>query len=219
MSPLGFVSMSSSQVALRLLADAAGAANHSPAGKAGPLPGVSAALAPRLSTAVSDAILRLAGQGPLTFEQESRMSIAELRAYTEARYDHAMYEHSPRTLEQAKTEYIQQMVPALAESVSRIRAEIASGKLNDDDGRWSAVIASQNGQLQAMKSGRIAFELADSSLVKVEANPYTRDSSGLVIGGGGHVLTVNGDAVKAKYGDSNVGFGYSVHFGAYAIIW
>lgn len=76
-------------------------------------------------------------------------------------------------------------------------------------------------ELQAVRSGRVKFELADPAFnIEPQRPEFVRDGQGLVIGGqGGGGSAVNWDAIRAAYGDGNVTYGTSEYFGGYIITW
>lgn len=70
---------------------------------------------------------KLGNLPPLSLDQESTLSTQELRVYVEARYWEAYYD-SPRTLDQAQREYIQQTIPSFEESIGRMKEALSSAR-------------------------------------------------------------------------------------------
>jgi hypothetical protein len=100
---------------------------------------------------------KLGNLPPLSLEQERTLSTQELRVYVEARYWQAYYD-SPRTLEQAQREYIQQTIPSFEESIGRMKEALSSGTVPEDFlTGWKENIAEQQQKLDALKRGSVSF--------------------------------------------------------------
>ena len=158
---------------------------------------------------------------PLTLEQERTMSTAELRVYVEARYWQAYYDAQPKTLDDARSNYIAMHEQALPDTIQRFRDEIASGRLEGDMlEAWTSHLGEMERQLDAVRSGRVKIELVDPALgIEMDRPNFVRDAAGLVIGSQGG-SKVNWEALHERYGSgTGIAYSFSGYLGSYVITW
>lgn len=129
------------------------------------------------------------------------------------------YNAQPQTVDEALENYKKIVIESYPESITRMKNELASGKLDPKDG-WEDVIASYESELSAATEGRMEIRTVNDPKLVYETGAYKSKQNAF---GGWDLDTPNTQAdipaLQKLCGTNNVCAGISPNFGAYVISW
>ncbi|MDX2202752.1 MAG: hypothetical protein NW223_08375 [Hyphomicrobiaceae bacterium] len=160
---------------------------------------------------------KLASLGALDEEQWSRLSSSEQNIYGLVRTLQGLYDGQPKSIEDALTRHVSQVLEGYPESIARMKEGVANGTLKEAS--WPDIIAGYESELAAAQQGRMQVHAVDDPKLVSATNAFTVHNDG--VGWSGSGVTVHADipALQALYGTQNVLPGSSPYAGSYVITW
>lgn len=161
---------------------------------------------------------KLASLGAIDEDEWSRLSSSEQNVYGIVRTLQGLYEGQPKSIEDALSTHVKQILEGHPESIARMKAGLASGALPAADG-WSDVIAGYEAELAAAQQGMMQIHAVDDPKLVSAEDKFSVHNDG--VGWSGAGVTVHADipALQALYGTQNVLPGSSPYAGSYVITW
>lgn len=153
----------------------------------------------------------------LSESQWDSLSDDERNIYGLVRTLQGLYDAQPKSIEDALSTHISQVLEGYPESIARMTEGVANGTLKEPN--WKDIIAGYEAELAAAREGRMQIHAIDDPKLASATNEFGARFDGIGWSGGGVTTHADIPALQSLYGTKNVLPGSSPYFGTFAITW